>query len=103
MPAKKPADFTPVDTMRHSAAHVLAAAVMEMFPDAKLGVGPVIDNGFFYDLDLPRPLTPLDLQKLEARMAKIVQRNQPFTREVLPIDEAIEMFRSMKQDYRWSC
>ncbi|HTK04062.1 MAG TPA: threonine--tRNA ligase [Candidatus Eisenbacteria bacterium] len=100
MPAKKPADFTPVDTMRHSAAHVLAAAVMEMFPDAKLGVGPVIDNGFFYDLDLPRQLTPLDLQKLEARMAKIVQRNQPFVREVMPIDDAIELFKTMKQDYK---
>jgi threonyl-tRNA synthetase len=100
MAAKKPADFTPADTARHSAAHVLAAAVMEMFPDAKLGVGPVIENGFFYDLDLPRPLTPLDLQKLEARMGKIVQRNQPFVREELPLDKAIEMFKEMKQDYK---
>ena len=100
MAAKKPAEFTPADTQRHSAAHVLAAAVMQMFPDAKLGIGPVIENGFYYDLDLPRPLTPLDLQKLEARMAKIVQRNQPFVREVLPIDDAIELFKKMKQDYK---
>ena len=100
MAAKKPSEFTPVDTMRHSAAHVLAAAVMQMFPDAKLGVGPVIENGFFYDLDLPRALTPLDLQKLEARMAKIIQRNQPFVREEMPLDKAIEMFRAMKQDYK---
>lgn len=100
MAAKKPAEFTPADTQRHSAAHVLAAAVMQMFPDAKLGVGPVIENGFFYDLDLPRQLTPLDLQKLEARMAKIVQRNEAFTREVMPIDEAIELFKKMKQDYK---
>ena len=100
MAAKKPSEFTPVDTMRHSAAHVLAAAVMQMFPDAKLGVGPVIENGFFYDLDLPRALTPLDLQKLEARMAKIIQRNQPFVREEMPLDTAIEMFRAMKQDYK---
>ncbi len=100
MPAKKPSEFTPVDAMRHSTAHVLAAAVMQMFPDAKLGVGPVIENGFFYDLDLPRPLTPLDLQKLEARMAKIVQRNHPFVREEMPIDAAIDMFRGMKQDYK---
>jgi threonyl-tRNA synthetase len=100
MPAVKPADFTPVDTMRHSAAHVFAAAVMQMFPEAKLGVGPVIENGFYYDLDIPRPLTPLDLQKLEARMGKIVQRNQPFVREEMPIDQAIELFRGMKQDYK---
>lgn len=100
MAAKKPSEFTPVDTLRHSAAHVFAAAVMQMFPDAKLGVGPVIENGFYYDLDLPRPLTPLDLQKLEARMAKIVQRNEAFVREELPIDKAIEMFREMKQDYK---
>ncbi len=100
MAAKKPSEFTPIDTMRHSAAHVLAAAVMQMFPDAKLGVGPVIENGFFYDLDLPRALTPLDLQKLEARITKIIQRNQPFVREEMPIDTAIEMFRAMKQDYK---
>lgn len=100
MPAVKPGDFTPVDTARHSAAHVFAAAVMQMFPDAKLGVGPVVENGFYYDLDLPRPLTPLDLQKLEARMTKIVQRNQPFIREEMPIDRAIELFRGMKQDYK---
>jgi threonyl-tRNA synthetase len=86
--------------MRHSAAHVLAAAVMEMFPDAKLGVGPVIENGFFYDVDVPRPITTLDLQKLEARMAKIIQRNEPFVREELKLDQAIEMFKQMKQDYK---
>jgi threonyl-tRNA synthetase len=100
MAAKKPNDFTPVDTMRHSAAHVFAAAVMQMFPDAKLGVGPVIENGFYYDLDLPRQLNTLDLQKLEARMAKIIQRNQPFVREEMPIEKAIEMFAGMKQDYK---
>jgi threonyl-tRNA synthetase len=100
MAAKKPAEFTAADTARHSAAHVFAAAVMQMFPDAKLGVGPVIENGFYYDLDLPRPLVPLDLQKLEARMGKIVQRNQPFVREEMPIDQAIEFFRGLKQDYK---
>jgi threonyl-tRNA synthetase len=100
MAAKKPSEFTPVDTMRHSAAHVLAAAVMEMFPDAKLGVGPVIENGFFYDVDVPRPLTTLDLQKLEARMGKIMQRNEPFVREEMSIDAAIELFKSMHQDYK---
>ncbi len=100
MPAKKPAEFTRLDTMRHSAAHVLAAAIMEMFPDAKLGVGPVIENGFFYDVDLPRPLTTLDLQKLEARMAKIIQRNEPFVREEMKLDDAIAFFKNLKQDYK---
>ncbi|MEY4723242.1 MAG: threonyl-tRNA synthetase [Candidatus Parcubacteria bacterium] len=100
MAAIKPADFTPLDTLRHSAAHVFAAAVMQAFPEAKLGVGPVIENGFYYDLDISRPLQPLDLQKLEARMAKIVQRNAPFVREELPIDDAIKMFKDMKQDYK---
>ncbi len=100
MAAKKPTEFTPVDTMRHSAAHVLAAAIMEMFPEAKLGIGPVIENGFYYDIDVPRPITTLDLQKLEARMGKIMQRNEPFVREELKIDDAIEMFRQMKQDYK---
>jgi len=100
MPAKKPADFDAVDAMRHSTAHVLAAAVMEMFPDAKLGVGPVIEHGFFYDVKVPKPLLALDLQKLEARMAKIVQRGPEFVREEMPIDDAIALFKSMGQDYK---
>lgn len=100
MPALKPADFTPLDTMRHSAAHVLAAAVTELFPDAKFGVGPVIENGFFYDMDLPRPLTPLDLQKIEKRMREIITRNVDFVREELPIEKAIELFAGMGQKYK---
>ena len=100
MSALKPADFTPLDTMRHSAAHVLAAAVMELFPDAKLGVGPVIENGFFYDMDLPRPLTPLDLQKIEKRMREIITRNVDFVREEMPIEKAIELFTDMGQRYK---
>ncbi len=100
MPAIKPSDFTPVDTMRHSAAHVLAAAVMELFPEAKLGVGPVIENGFFYDLELAKPLAPIDLQRLEKRMEKIIQRNEPFVREEMPLDDAIAMFEKMGQKYK---
>ena len=100
MSAVKPQDFTPVDTMRHSAAHVLAAAVQQLFPDAKFGVGPVIENGFYYDIDLPRPLTPLDLQKIEKRIKDIIARKEPFVREEMPIDQAIEFFRERKQDYK---
>jgi threonyl-tRNA synthetase len=66
--------------MRHTTAHVLAQAVKEIFPDAKLGIGPVIEDGFYYDFDLPRPLTPDDLPALEERMARIVGENLPLTR-----------------------
>jgi threonyl-tRNA synthetase len=100
MSAVKPQDFTKVDTMRHSAAHVLAAAVQEMFPDAKFGVGPVVENGFFYDMELPRSLTPLDLQKIEKRMRDIIAKNPDFVREEMPIEDAIRMFKEAKQDYK---
>ena len=100
MSAIKPGDFTKTDTMRHSAAHILAAAVMEMFPEAKLGVGPVIENGFFYDLELAKPLTPEDLKKLEKRMGKIIARNEPFVREEMPIDAAIALFEKTGQKYK---
>jgi len=100
MPAIKPADFTKVDTMRHSAAHVLAAAVQELFPEAKFGVGPVIENGFFYDIDLAKPLTPLDLQRIEKRMNQIISRKEAFVREEMPIDEAIEFFSRLKQTFK---
>ena len=100
MPAVKPQDFTAVDTMRHSAAHVLAAAVQMLFPEAKFGVGPVIENGFFYDIELPRPLTPLDLQKIEKRMKDLIARKLEFVREELPIDEVIALFTSLNQTYK---
>ena len=61
-----------LDTMRHSAAHVMAAAVLQLFPEAKLGIGPAIKDGFYYDFDLPRPLTPADLEAIEAKMREQV-------------------------------
>jgi threonyl-tRNA synthetase len=100
MAAVKPQDFTKADTMRHSAAHVMAAAVLELWPDARLGVGPVIENGFFYDIAMEHKLTPLDLAKIEKRMEKIMQRNEPFVREEMPIDKAIEFFRAKGQDFK---
>ena len=69
-----------LDAMRHSAAHVMAAAVLEAFPDAKLGIGPAIRDGFYYDFDLPRPLTPADLESIEAGMRKQVDADLPFER-----------------------
>jgi threonyl-tRNA synthetase len=74
--------------LRHSSAHVLAQAVQELFPDAKLGIGPPIANGYYYDFDVDTPFTPEDLEKLEAKMKKIVKDSQTFTRRVVSDDEA---------------
>lgn len=78
--------------MRHSAAHVLAEAVLEMFPETKYAIGPPVDNGFYYDFELPRPLTPDDLVTLEARMRVTVQRDLPITGEQIPKARAREIF-----------
>ena len=79
--------------IRHSAAHVMAQAVMEMFPgEAKIAIGPPIENGFYYDFDLPRPLTPEDLEVIESRMREIIAGDFPYEREVLSADEARELF-----------
>ncbi len=76
--------------LRHSTAHVLAQAVQELFPEAKLGIGPPIDNGFYYDFDVPEPFVPEDLDKLETRMRKIIKEGQKFSRRVVSDGEAIE-------------
>ena len=66
------------DILRHSTAHVLAQAVQDLFPDAKLGIGPPIENGFYYDFDVETPFVPEDLEKIETRMRKIIKENQRF-------------------------
>ena len=78
--------------MRHSAAHVLAEAVLEMFPEAKYAIGPSIETGFYYDFDLPRSLTPADLIILQKRMKKSVKRNVPITGEQISKNEAKKIF-----------
>jgi len=78
----------PIDAMRHSTAHVMAEAVLDLFPGARLGIGPAIDNGFYYDFDLPRPLTPDDLSAIESRMHASVAANHVFVRREVPFDEA---------------
>ena len=87
----------PIETIRHSTAHVMAAAVLELFPGTKLGVGPVIENGFFYDFDLPRPVTPQDLLKIEKRMREIIARKAEFRREEKSLDDAIDYFKKQEQ------
>jgi len=79
--------------MRHSAAHLMAEAVQELFPDAKFGIGPAIENGFYYDFDLPRALTPEDLKALEKLMKRNQKRNDKFERNVVSREEAMEIFK----------
>jgi threonyl-tRNA synthetase len=89
-----------IEIIRHSCAHILAAAVLEMFPEAKFGMGPAIENGFYYDFDLPRTLIPEDLPILEKKMKKIIKRNYPFDKEEITANEAIKLFKKAKQDYK---
>ena len=89
-----------LEAKRHSLAHILAQAVLDMFPEAKLGIGPAIDNGFYYDFELPRTLIPEDLPILEKKMKHIVKQNQVFTSEMEPADKAIEFLKSIKQPYK---
>ncbi len=78
--------------LRHSAAHVMAQAVLEKFPEGKVAIGPPVEDGFYYDFDLPRPLTPEDLEEIEARMREIIKANAPFTREMVSAEQAREIF-----------
>jgi threonyl-tRNA synthetase len=82
-----------LEVYRHSSAHLLAAAVLELFPETKLGHGPPTDTGFFYDFYRPTPFTPEDLQKIEKRMQELVQQDLPYAREFLPRDEGLAKFR----------
>ena len=81
-----------IERLRHSTSHVMAEAVLSMFPEAKFGIGPVIENGFYYDFDLPRTLTPDDLPEIERKMAEIISQDIPFTHEDVDKDEARKVF-----------
>ena len=89
-----------IGAMRHLAAHVLAEAVLDLFPGTKLGIGPAITDGFYYDFDLPRPLTPDDLESIEARMRESVAANHPFVRKELPLDDARSVAEGQGQTYK---
>ncbi len=82
----------PLDTMRHSTAHIMAEAVISLFPEAKVGIGPTIEHGFYYDFDLPRPLTTEDMQVIEERMRAIIAGDRSFSYRDIPKDEALELF-----------
>src|SRR5215831_15803834 len=89
-----------LDTKRHSLAHIMAASILEMFPEAKFGVGPVIEDGFFYDVHLNRALTPDDLQTIEKRMRAKVKQNLRFERLEMPLNTAINLFEDMSQNFK---
>ena len=89
-----------VEIIRHSTAHLLAHAVKELFPDAQVTIGPVIENGFYYDFSYKRPFTPEDLAAIEKRMAEIAKLDLPVARRVLPRDEAVAYFKHIGEHYK---
>ncbi|CDW95588.1 MULTISPECIES: threonine--tRNA ligase [unclassified Thiomonas] len=93
-------DAEGVEVIRHSTAHLLAYAVKDLYPDAQVTIGPVIENGFYYDFAYKRPFTPEDLEKIEARMAELARKDEPVRRKVLPRDEAVDYFKSLGEHYK---
>jgi threonyl-tRNA synthetase len=93
-------DADGLEIIRHSTAHLLAYAVKELFPDAQVTIGPVIENGFFYDFSYQRPFTPEDLAAIEKRMTELARQDIPVTRKVLPRDEAVSYFKSINEHYK---
>src|ERR1700676_4980676 len=89
-----------LEVLRHSTAHLLAYAVKELFPDAQVTIGPVIEDGFYYDFSYKRPFTPEDLAAIEQRMAEIAKRDIRVEREVWNRDKAVEFFKGQGEDYK---
>jgi threonyl-tRNA synthetase len=93
-------DADGLDVIRHSTAHLLAYAVKELFPEAQVTIGPVIENGFFYDFSYKRPFTPEDLTAIEAKMTELAKKDERVERRVLPRDEAVAYFKSLGEHYK---
>ena len=93
-------DADGLDVIRHSTAHLLAYAVKALFPDAQVTIGPVIDNGFYYDFSYKRPFTPEDLAAIEKKMAELANKDEPVVRRVLPRDEAVAYFKGLGEHYK---
>ena len=93
-------DAEGLEVIRHSTAHLLAYAVKELFPDAQVTIGPVIDNGFYYDFSYKRPFTPDDLIAIEKKMAELAKKDEQVVRKVLPRDEAVAYFKSINEAYK---
>jgi threonyl-tRNA synthetase len=89
-----------LEIYRHSTSHLMAMAVKELFPSAKLAIGPAISEGFYYDFELPQPLTPADLEKIESKMNEIIKKNIPFVREDVSKEKALQIFNNIKESYK---
>ncbi|MDA2922308.1 threonine--tRNA ligase [Patescibacteria group bacterium AH-259-L07] len=90
----------PIDTLRHSTSHLMAGAILELFPKAKFGVGPAIENGFYYDVDIGRAITPDDLKNLQKKMKHLKHKNLTYERDEISIDTAIKLFKALNQPYK---
>src|SRR6201996_8235359 len=93
-------DADGLEIIRHSTAHLLAYAVKDLFPEAQVTIGPVIDNGFYYDFAYSRPVTPEDLEKIEKRMQDLAKKDEPVSRRVVSRDEAVDYFKSIGEKYK---
>lgn len=89
-----------IEALRHSTSHIMAQAVKRLYPNIKLGIGPSIEEGFYYDFDSPQPFTEEDLPKIEAEMSKIIKENYKFEKSVLKKDEALKLFKKMGEPYK---
>jgi threonyl-tRNA synthetase len=95
-----PKDADAVQVFRHSASHLLAAAVLELYPEVKLGIGPPTETGFFYEFVRPEPFTPEDLEKIEAKMHELSEKDIPNERKLMPKPEALELYRNNQQQFK---
>ena len=89
-----------LEVIRHSSAHVMAQAVQELWPEIKVTIGPVIENGFYYDFDTPKPFLPADLEKIETKMKEIIKRDLKVIKEIWPKEKAIAFFKEIKESYK---
>ena len=96
----EPDQLSDLETVRHSCAHIMAHAISRLWPEAKFGIGPTVEEGFYYDVDLPVKLTPEDLPKIEKEMKRVIKENQAFIRREHTIAEAIAMFKEMNQPFK---
>src|SRR5690242_1911486 len=93
-------DAEGLEIIRHSTAHLLAYAVKELFPEAQVTIGPVIEDGFYYDFSYKRPFTPEDLEAIEKKMADLAKKDEPVERRVMARDEAVAYFRGLGEHYK---
>src|SRR4051812_16551450 len=86
--------------MRHSMAHIMATAIQDLYPGVKFGIGPVVENGFYYDVDAPKPITVEDLGNIEHKMKEIIKADYKFEHSTMKLDEAVKYFTERKQTYK---